>query len=135
MATDRSGETIDAMTVALAAIPKTGPGNKGRRERLTAARDYLNKRRAIMPYAAFRKAGYDIGSGAVEGAIRNLPRMRLDGPGTGWGRRRAEAVLRLRCVLISHRWHDFRAHLRNRPPVRLAAQPVPAIAHVAKAAA
>lgn len=135
MATDRCGETIDAMTVALAAIPKTGPGNKGRRQRLTAARDYLEKRRAFMPYARFRAAGYDVGSGAVEGAIRNLLRMRLDGPGTRWGRCRAEAVLRLRCVLISHRWNDFRAHLRGSPPVRLAAQPVPAIAHAAKAAA
>lgn len=135
MRNDRVGEVVEEMTVALAAIPKKGPGNKGRRERLAAARDYIDKRQRLMPYAAFRAAGYDIGTGAVEGAIRNLVRMRLDGPGTRWGRRRAEAVLRLRCILISRRWQEFHDHLRGRPPVRLAAQPVPAVPHAAKAAA
>lgn len=135
MANDRIGDVIARMQDLLAAIPKKGPGNKGRRERLAAATQYLDKRRSQMPYAAFRAAGYDIGSGAVEGAIRNLVRMRLDGPGTRWGRHRAEAVLRLRCVLISHRWQQFRDHLRGRPPVKLAAQPLPTLPHTAKAAA
>jgi hypothetical protein len=135
MANDQIEAVIAEMTAELATIPKKGPGNKGRRDRLESASEYLDKRRSQMPYAAFRAAGYDIGSGAVEGAIRNLVRMRLDGPGTRWGRHRAEAVLRLRCILISHRWQQFRDHLRSRPPVRLAAQPLPAIPHAAKAAA
>ena len=93
MATDRIDESIEAMTVALEAIPKTGPGNKGRRDRLAAARENLSKRRKMMPHAAFRAAGYGIGSRTVEGAIRNLLRMRLDGPGTRW----AAAALKPYC--------------------------------------
>jgi hypothetical protein len=57
--------------------------------------------------------------------------MRLDGPGTRWGRDRAELVLHLRCVLLNGQWDAFCAHLATKQ-LKLAAQPVPALTHDAK---
>jgi hypothetical protein len=84
-----------------------------------------------MRYAELRREDLDIGTGAVEGAVRNLIGIRLDGPGMRWGRDRAEKVLHLRCVLLNGQWDDFCAYLSNRP-VKLAAQPIPATAFDAK---
>ena len=84
------------------------------------------------PYKRWRKDDLDIGSGAVEGAVRNLVRVRLDGPGMRWGRERAERVLHLRCVLINGQWDEFTHYLGQRPALRLAAQPTTAVPHDAK---
>lgn len=119
------------LTAALEKTPKTGPGNKGRRKRLDAIIKYLAKHRSRMRYAELRREDLDIGTGAVEGAVRNLIGIRLDGPGMRWGRDRAEKVLHLRCVLLNGQWEDFCAYLSNRP-VKLAAQPIPATAFDAK---
>ena len=59
---------------------KTGPGNKGRRKRLLAILEYLTAHEQRMPYAALRRDDLDIGTGAVEGAVRNLVGLRLDEP-------------------------------------------------------
>jgi hypothetical protein len=112
-------------------IAKTGPGNHGRRKRLFAIIDYLAKHDQRMPYATLRSAELDIGSGAVEGAVRNLVGLRLDGPGMRWGRDRAEMVLQLRCIVLNGQWVRFCERLERRP-LRLAATPVPARTHDAK---
>ncbi len=39
-----------------------------------------------MRYDLLRKQWLDIGTGAVEGAVRNVVAVRLDGPGMRWGR-------------------------------------------------
>ena len=67
--------------------------------------------------------------------MRNLVRMRLDGPGRRWGRRRAEYVLQLRCILLNDQWDDFCNSLATGHVVRLRARPEPAQPHAAKAAA
>jgi len=131
----RAGEiaaVIKELSERLAAIPKTGPGNKGKRERLTTALRYFEKHKKRMPYAAFIADDFDIGSGAVEGAIRNVVRMRLDGPGMRWGRRRAEWILHLRCILVSGQWQEFTDELVLEEVVQLAAQPVLTQPHVAR---
>jgi hypothetical protein len=122
---------LDAMTLAHAKIPKTGPGNKGRRKRLLDTHKYLAEHQHRMIYARLRKADLDIGSGAVEGAVRNLVRMRMDGPGMRWGRDRAEVLIHLRCVLLNGQWDAFERHL-DEQQVKLAAKPAPARTHDAK---
>jgi hypothetical protein len=124
-------EVIDTLADAYDAIAKTGPGNKGRRKRLLRILDYLIGHRLRMPYAALRREDLDIGTGAVEGAVRNLVGLRLDGPGMRWGRDRAEMILHLRCIVLNGQWDAFCDHLANRP-IKLAAQPVPARTHDAK---
>ena len=87
-----------------------------------------------MIYRALRADDLDIGSGAVEGAVRNLVGMRLDGPGMRWSRQRSERILHLRCILLNGHWHTFTQYLAQ-AHVRLAAQPEPTRAHSAKKAA
>ena len=119
------------MTDAYASIAKTGPGNKAKRAKVLEVRTHLRTHRQRMPYHALRHDDLDIGTGAVEGAIRNLVRMRLDGPGMRWSRGRSECVLHLRCILLNGQWDDFAAHLADRPPLQLAATPSPTRSHSA----
>jgi hypothetical protein len=116
-------------------IPKTGPGNKGRRERLDEILKHLRKNQHRLNYATFRRHDLDIGTGAAEGAVRNLVGMRFDGPGMRWSRQRSERLLHLRCILLNGQWDDFVAHLARGTPFKLAAQPTPTETHDAKAAA
>lgn len=125
-------QLLEDLASAYHEIPKTGPGNKGRRERLFDIIDYLANHEHRMPYAELRGEDLDIGSGAVEGAVRNLVGMRLDGPGMRWGRDRAEMVLQLRCIVLNDQWECFAEHLQRRT-LRLASAPVPTRTHDAKA--
>jgi hypothetical protein len=126
---------VDAMLQnlirAFMEIPKTGPGNKGRRERLGAVIEYLTGHRERLRYHELRRDDLPIATGVIEGAIRNLVRVRLDGPGMRWSRDRAESILHLRCVLLNNQWDDFSRFIATCPP-RLFAKPVPTRTHDAK---
>lgn len=116
------------------ALPKTGPGNKGKRERLAAALRYLDMHRHRLRYAELRKRDLDIGTGAVEGAVRNLVGLRLDGPGMRWSRDRAECVLHLRCILINGQWQAFENYIATLGEhFTLAPKPIPAEPYAAAA--
>lgn len=124
-------ELTTELSRAYAAIPKTGPGNKGRRKRLLKIIEHFAEHRHRMRYAELRREDLDIGTGIVEGAVRNLVGIRLDGPGMRWGRDRAELLLHLRCILLNGQWDAFCEHLAARQ-LKLAAQPTPARTHDAK---
>ena len=117
----------------LARTPRQGPGNKGKRVRLQKAIDYFEMHAHRMRYKELRRQDLDIGTGAVEGAVRNLVGMRLDGPGMRWSRQRSERVLHLRCILINGQWNGFSEHLAWHDRLTLAAQPEPAQPHAAAA--
>jgi len=118
-------EVLTEIQRALSATALTGPGNKYRRKVLGEVLAHLTKNAPRLRYAELRRQDLDIGSGVVEGAVRNLVGVRLDGPGMRWGRGRSEAVLHLRCILLNGQWKDFEGHLAQRP-ISLAAQPAPA---------
>lgn len=126
---------LGELEARLRAIPRTGPGNKGKRTRLSKIIAHLKRNRRRLRYAAFRREGFDIGTGVVEGAVRNLIGMRLDGPGMRWGRERAERLLHLRCILLSGQWEAFYDALSGPLAPRLASQPIPATPHEAIAQA
>ena len=130
----RSGadKVIATLSAAYASIAKTGPGNKAKREKVLDVLTHLSKHCHRMPYHAFRRDDLDIATGAGEGAIRNLVRMRLDGPGMRWSRGRSEWVLHLRCILLNGQWDDFAGHLTGRGSLQLAATPTPTRSHDAK---
>ncbi|MBX3126101.1 MAG: transposase [Polyangiaceae bacterium] len=110
----RVGAVLAALSAALAATPRTGPGNKGKRKRLAATLNHLTHQRHRMRYGRFRREDLPIGSGVVEGAVRNLVGMRLDGPGMRWGRSRSELVLHLRCILLNGQWGELSEYLTRR---------------------
>ncbi len=74
---------------ALSARPRRGPATSSRREVLGAVHGHFVKNAARMQYARLRRADLEISSGVVEGAVRHLVGVRLDGPGMRWGRDRA----------------------------------------------
>lgn len=130
----RIDAVLDTLRDGHAAIPKTGPGNKGRRSRLEDQLSFLKKHRERLRYAEMRADDLVIGTGVIEGAVRNLVRMRLDGPGMRWGRQRSERILHLRCILLNGQWADFTDHLALREGLSLPSEPERARTHDAKAA-
>jgi hypothetical protein len=66
---------------------------------------YLFSNRQRMRYRLFRQAGYPIGSGTVESACKVVVQQRMKQAGMRWSRSGAQAMLALRCALLSHiRW-------------------------------
>lgn len=120
---------------ALAAVPKTGPGNKGKRKRLTEALRYLSARVDMMNYDELLARDLEISSGQIEGAVRYVVGQRFDSAGMRWIPERAEALLQLRCVEVNDEWDAFmrfvEQHTTGPPgeewrPLRLhAAKPAP----------
>jgi hypothetical protein len=133
----RAGKVHDVIAELMTTLdetPATGPGNKYRREVLDRVINHFAENATRMRYKKLRSEDLPIASGVIEGAVRHLVGVRLDGPGMRWGRGRAEAVLHLRCVLINGLWSDFEAFLAAQPTFRLLAQPVPTRTHDAKPA-
>jgi len=114
---------INGLRESLAKIPRTGPGNKGKRERLEKSIGYIEGHLQRLNYVEFRAHDYDIGTGAAEGAIKNLIGVRLDGGGMRWGRQRSERVLLLRCILLNGQWDDFTRYLARKRGFTLAGKP------------
>lgn len=110
----------------MAAVPRTGPGTKGKRERLNKAIKYLTTHRQRLPYHDLRRRDLDIGSGAVEGAVRNLIALRLDSAGMRWGRGRSERLLHLRCIVLNGQWEEFCEYIASRKGFTLGARPIAA---------
>ena len=96
------------------AIARTGPGNKGKRERLHGVIRYLEKRVTKMPYHQLIKQDLELGSGAVEGAIKNIIGKRCDHGGMRWIKERVEAIVQLRCIEANGDWDAFVDFVHNR---------------------
>lgn len=65
---------------------------------------YLFTNRWRMRYREFRQAGCPIGSGTVESACKVVVQQRMKQAGMQWSRTGAQAMLALRCALLSDRW-------------------------------
>ncbi len=66
-----------------------------------------------MDYAAFRAAGYDIGSGAIEVAHRTLIQVRTKRSGQRWNPRHVPAMLKLRVAVKSNKAHLITVTIAN----------------------
>jgi len=97
----------------LNATPKTGPGNKGKRERLTDVIRYVEKRLDRMNYHELLAQDLEIGSGAVEGAVKNVIGKRCDHGGMRWIKERVEALIQLRCIEVNGQWDAFIAAVHD----------------------
>ncbi len=111
------GGAVDAIIVELRTrlgkVPVTGPGNKGRRERLEQVMNYLENRKEKLTYAELIERDLEIGSGPVEGAVKHVIGARFDHGGMRWIRERAEALLQLRCIEINGDWERFIAWVHD----------------------
>jgi hypothetical protein len=102
-----AAQIVSELKRQLDSTPKTGPGNKGKRERLTDVIRYIEKRLDRMNYYDLLAQDLEIGSGAVEGAVKNVIGKRCDHGGMRWIKERCEALLQLRCIEINGQWDAF----------------------------
>ena len=83
-------------------------GHRGRqREALEDLIRYVSSNEEQMRYDVFRAQGYDIGSGAVEGACKHVVGKRLKQSGMIWSRPGSSAVLALRITWLNGHWQPF----------------------------
>ncbi|MFH1613516.1 MAG: ISKra4 family transposase [Planctomycetota bacterium] len=68
---------------------------------------YISTNEEQMRYDVFRAKGYDIGSGAVEGACKNVVGKRLKQSGMIWTRLGSAAVLALRTTWLNNEWEQL----------------------------
>jgi Uncharacterised protein family (UPF0236) len=72
-------------------------------EVLRRERAYFQTNAARMDYPRFREQGLPNGSGAIESAAKHLVQQRMKRPGARWSEAGAQAVLAVRCHLLSGR--------------------------------
>ena len=91
---------IDAILTALAEHPAC-------EEARTCSR-YITNNRQRMDYPRFRAMGLCITTGVVEGACKHVVATRFKRGGMHWTVNGANAILALRCAILSNRFDDFR---------------------------
>ncbi len=97
------------------AIPRTGPGNKGKRKRLDDVCKYLvNRGPERMNYDELLHRDLEISTGMIEGAVKNVIGRRFDHGGSRWIKERAEALLQLRCIEVNGDWDVFMNWVHDR---------------------
>ena len=123
--------------------PQAGdPATQATLATVTTSLHYLEARREQIAYAAFRAAGYPIGSGSVESAHTVVVAARLKEAGMHRAPAHVDPMLALRNALCNDRWAEawarIAAELRRQQRVRLRAKrcrrrarlaPSPAAAH------
>jgi len=116
-------ETLVAkLRQALEDIPKTGPGNKGKRKRLSEVISYLEHRIPMMDYKRLMAQDLEIASGMVEGSVKHVIAKRFDNGSMRWIKERAEPLLQLRCIDINGDWDAFISFVETRLGERTEAQ-------------
>jgi len=68
---------------------------------------YFEKNALQMRYAEFRKKKFFVGSGVVEACCRTVIGERLKQSGMRWSVRGANAIIALRCCILSGSFEDF----------------------------
>ena len=77
-----------------------------KRERLETELTYFNNQRPRMDYADYIRRGLPIASGVMEAACKTLVTQRLKRSGMVWTHEGGQAILTLRSLIQSDRWHS-----------------------------
>jgi hypothetical protein len=75
--------------------------NPDRKDDLEREVNYFSENAARMKYADFKKQGLFVGSGVIEAACKNVIGKRLKQSGMHWSVNGANAVIALRCAILS----------------------------------
>ena len=78
-----------------------------KREAMETLIRYISSNEEQMRYDVFRAKGYDIGSGAVEGACKHVVGKRLKQSGMIWSRTGSSATLALRITWLNDKWEQL----------------------------
>jgi hypothetical protein len=96
----------DGLRQVLQAVRLLYPRGVALPEAVRQAVGYLFSHRRRLRYGTFRRLGYPIGSGTVESACKVVVQQRMKQAGMRWSRHGAQAMLALRCALLSDRWDE-----------------------------
>lgn len=69
--------------------------------------NYFADHKERMRYAYFRQQGYQIGSGTIESAAKQIGLMRMKVPGASWNTEMAIKVAKARAAYLSDQWHSL----------------------------
>jgi hypothetical protein len=76
-------------------------------QKVMAELHYLEENKDRMRYADLRKQGLFVGSGVIEAGCKSIIGSRLKQSGMEWTVKGANAIIALRCAMLSHRFEDF----------------------------
>lgn len=83
------------------------PASSKNREAMIKQLRYFENNAVQMRYAEFRQKKFFVGSGVVEAGCRTVIGERLKQSGMRWSVRGANAIIALRCCIMSGRFEDF----------------------------
>ncbi len=83
------------------------PANGETLQKVMTELHYLEENKNRMLYADFRKQGFFVGSGVIEAGCKSIIGARLKQSGMEWSVRGANAIIALRCAMLSDRFEDF----------------------------
>ena len=109
VATQKTAFAESRLRQVMQAIHQLYPKGTPLPEPVRQAVGYIFHNRRRMDYATFRQAGYPIGSGTVESACKTVVQARMKQSGMRWSRQGVQAMLALRCLLLSERWDELSA--------------------------
>ena len=81
--------------------------NEGSLEDADSEINYFTENTARMQYANFKKQGLFVGSGVIEAGCKNVIGKRLKQSGMHWSVDGANAVIALRCAILSGQFDEF----------------------------
>ncbi|NQU44923.1 hypothetical protein HQ520_16680 [bacterium] len=84
-------------------VPRSGPRRKNGRKEIA----YFRRNAHAMRYAEYRSQGLFVGSGVIEAGCRTLVGQRLKNSGMFWSVRGANAIIALRCCILSGLFEQF----------------------------
>lgn len=77
------------------------------RKKIDVEINYLNENKERMRYDEFRRKGWFVGSGVIEAGCKSIIGSRLKQSGMEWSIRGANAIISLRCAILSERFEEF----------------------------
>lgn len=98
-----TGDITPLINQAGQRLPSSSEGKKSLRKEL----GYFEHNAPYMHYAEYRKMKLFVGSGVIEAGCRTVIGERLKLSGMHWSVRGANAIIALRCCILSGRFEDF----------------------------
>jgi hypothetical protein len=95
---------VEAIIAAIRKLPSNDPKVQ---DEFRKEAEYFETNKLRMCYKHFRARGLFVGSGVVEAGCKTVIGQRLKQSGMRWGVEGANAVIALRCRLLSNRWDDL----------------------------
>jgi len=77
---------------------------------------YYTNNQHRMAYQTYRQQGYQIGSGTIESAVKQIAAQRMKVSGARWNLDSARSVAKARAAYLSHQWDELaqrREHLKK----------------------